>query len=529
MSLGSRTNQHSFAVVPAPTVPRSSFDRSFAIKDTMEFDYANPIFVDEVLPGDTVTCNLNTFVRLATQKVPILDNLYIDYYFFFCPSRLLWTNWKKFMGEQDSPGDSISYTVPQMTIPAGGPEVGSLADKLGLPTDIAAGYSVNTLPFRMYNKVYNDWFKSQDLQNAAVVDTDDGPDALTDYVLLKACKKHDYFTSALPAPQKGSAVSLPLGTTAPILADTSYSNYQYVRRSTDGVVMTNTNPLHGMITTGYLGESTNTTDYYLDLNGTHYTDLTNATAATINEFRQAIMVQSMLELMARSGSRYVEIILAHFGVVSPDFRLSRSELLGMGTAKINSHPVAQTAITSGSNALGQLGAFGTSSTQGSYIGFSKSFTEHGYVMALCSARADVTMQQGLNRMWSRSTRNDFYWPKFQQLGEQTILKKEIYLQGTSDDTTVFGYQERHAEYRFRPSEIHGKFRSQYATPIDQWHMAEEFGSLPSLNSTFIVRNTPIDRAIAVSGEPALLFDGWVHYIHARPMMTYAIPASLGRF
>lgn len=528
MGLGSRNNQHSFAAVPAPSVPRSSFDRSFTVKDTMDFDYLNPIFVEEVLPGDTINLSLNTFVRLATQKVPILDNLWVDYYFFFVPNRIIWTNWKKFMGEQLNPGDSISYTVPQMTIPAGGPEVGSLSDKFGLPTDIAAGYTVNTLPYRAYNLIWNSWFKSQDLDNDVVVDYDDGPDTLSDYVLLKARKKHDYFTSALPSPQKGTAVSLPLGTTAPVTGIGLNSASSFTNSS---LTVWETGSASAQ-TFAWRNAGAAPSEIFIE--GTDadsaaiYADLTNATAATINELRLAMLTQSFLELMARGGSRYVEIILAHFGVQSPDFRLQRPEMLSAGTSRINIHPVAQTAITSGSNALGQLAAFGTGSTGGN-IGFAKSFTEHGIILGLCSARADVTYQQGLNKLWSRSTRLDYYWPKLQQLGEQTILKKELYLQGTADDTTVFGYQERHAEYRFRPSEIHGKFRSQYATPIDQWHMAEEFGSLPSLNSTFLARNTPIDRAIAVTGEPHLLFDAYVKMIHVRPMMTYAIPATLGRF
>ena len=235
----------------------------------------------------------------------------------------------------------------------------------------------------------------------------------------------------------------------------------------------------------------------------------------------------MLELDARGGTRYVEILQAHFNVTSPDFRLQRPEYLGGGSSRITSHPVAQTAPTSGSNPQAQLAAFGTS--QGSNIGFSKSFVEHGYVIGMACARADLTYQQGLNKLWTRQTRYDFFWPKLQEIGEQAILNKEIYAQGTSDDELVFGYQERYAEYRFKPSEIRGEFRSTYATSLDFWHMAEEFGSLPALNAAFIEQATPIDRAIAVSGAPHLLFDAWFKYTHARPMLTYSVPSTLGRF
>lgn len=259
-------------------------------------------------------------------------------------------------------------------------------------------------------------------------------------------------------------------------------------------------------------------------------DLTNATAATINALRQAFQVQGLLELDARGGTRYVEILQAHFNVISPDFRLQRPEYLGGGQTKIVSHPVAQTAPTSGSNYQGQLAAFATSSTLGSQVGFTKSFVEHGYVIGLASARADLTYQQGLNRMWSRQTRYDFYWPKLAELGEQTVLNQEIYTAGSGgSDTSVFGYQERYAEYRFKPSEIHGQFRSTYSAPLDQWHMAEKFASLPSLNSTFIQNNTPITRALANSSAPQILFDAFFNYKHARPMPVYSVPVTLGRF
>lgn len=539
--LGNRFSQHSFAQIPDVQMARSQFDRSFTLKDTFNFDYLVPIMVDEILPGDTCNVTLNTFARLATQIVPIMDNLYIDYFFFFVPNRLLWSNWEKFCGSQDNPGDSISFVIPTLdAFPAGGPEVDTIYDKMGLPTDVTGIWTLgNTLPLRAYNLIWNQWFRDENLQNSVVVNTDNGPDQIADYALLKRGKRHDYFTSCLPSPQKGStAVSLPLGTTAPVRGigvPDGNANAAFAGNYRDSA--TGTLVPAGTRGWGTAGNSLAVYDVLQsagNASATHYpnvyADLTNATAATINSLRQAIQVQGLLELDARGGTRYVEILQAHFNVTSPDFRLQRPEYLGGGQTRINSHPVAQMSPTSGANYFAQLGAFATSSSQGKNIGFTKSFVEHGYVIGLACARADITYQQGLEKMWSRSTRYDFFWPKLQELGEQAVLNQEIYLAGAGGtDTSVFGYQERYAEYRYKPSQIHGQFRSTYATGIDQWHMAEEFGSVPALNSTFIVQNTPITRALANTTAPQILLDAFFQYKHARPMVTYSVPVTLGRF
>lgn len=534
MNLGSRYNQHSFAQTPAVYTSRSSFDRSFAAKDTMNFDYLYPFFVEEILPGDDINLNVQHFMRLATQTVPLMDNLYVDFFFFFVPNRLVWNNWEKLCGAQEDPGDSISYITPIITVNTGsGFVVDTIYDKFGIPTGVD-DISINALPLRGYNLIWNEWFRDQNLQNSVTVNKGDGPDALGDVVLLKRANKHDYFMSMLPSPQRGStSVPLPIGTSAPVLGigkgNTAFGGSQNVYES--GSTTIQNFPFSRKL------DNASGVNYEFWIEGTAatgypniYADLSAATAATINQFRQAIMVQSLLELDARGGTRYVEIIRAHFNVVSPDFRLQRPEFLGGGSSRINQHPVAQTS-ESGTTPQGNLAAFSTASSGGSNIGFTKSFDEHGFVIGLVQARADVTYQQGLARMWSRSTRYDYFWPKFQELGEQAVYLQELYItNNAATNITVLGYQERYADYRYRPSEIRGQFRSTFAQSLDVWHMGIEYGSQPALNSTLIQSNTPIDRVLDVAvGYPALLCDYWFNMKHARCMTVQGVPASLGRF
>lgn len=525
MSSVNRSTQHLFSQIPSTQIPRSVFDRSHGYKTTFNSGYLVPFYVDEVLPGDSFKLTATLFARLATPIVPFMDNLYLETFFFFVPNRLVWDNWQKFNGEKKNPSDSTDFLIP--TVSGTNVQNQTLWDYFGLPTNVNEVLKVNALPFRAYNLIFNEWFRDENLQESLKVPTDDGPDNLSDYSLVRRGKRHDYFTSCLPWPQKGPGVEISIGGQAAVSikstgAPTFSSNS--APASLNNLILTSGNDVHIAQTNSQLDVS-----YLSWLNpGLSATaDLSTATPISINDLRQAFQIQKLYERDARGGTRYTEILRSHFGVISPDARLQRPEYLGGSSARISINPVQQTSATNDTTPQGNLAAFGVVSD--SFHGFSKSFVEHGYVFGFVNVRADLTYQQGLNRMWSRRGRFDFYWPVLAHLGEQAVLNKEIYAQGTADDDKVFGYQERYAEYRYYPGQITGKFRSTDPQPLDSWHLAQKFSSLPTLSAQFIQDNPPVERVIAVQNEPQFLFDSYIRLKCARPMPVYSVPGLVDHF
>lgn len=515
-----------FSQIPRADIPRSSFNRSHGYKTTFDAGQLVPVFVDEVLPGDTFNLRMNVFARLATPLTPFMDNLFLDSHFFFVPYRLLWTNWEKFNGEQVNPGDSTDFLIPQVAMPVGGYPENTLMDYFGVPVNVS-GFNVSALPSRAYGLIWNEWFRDENLQNSLTVSLADGPDTTTNQAIQRRGKRHDYFTSCLPWPQKGPSSLVPTASTSSTLTvnrTTNAAGWIGYNAGTNTLAAASGISINGGL--GQVRNDANTIQYSFDPSAGLNVVVPSTIMGTINQLRQAVQVQRLYERDARGGTRYTEILRAHFGVVSPDARLQRPEYLGGGTSPVNLHPVAQTS-EEGTTPQANLAAFGTVSASGH--GFTKAFTEHGVVIGLVSVRADLNYQQGLERFWSRRSRWDFYWPALSHLGEQAVLNKEIYTQGTADDDLVFGYQERYAEYRYKPSTITGLFRSQATGSLDFWHLAQDFTALPVLNSTFIQENPPIDRVIAVPAEPHFLFDSFFNFKCARPMPAFSVPGMMDHF
>lgn len=560
-------NSH-FAINPTDLdMSRSKFSRHQEIKTTFNTGDLVPFFIDEVLPGDTFQIDTSKVVRLQTLLTPVMDNLFLDTYYFFCPQRLVWEHNNQFFGENTTSAwiPEVEYEIPQITSPEGGWNIGTIADYMGIPTGVS-NLSVSALPFRAYARICDEWFRDQNLTDPlniyygdAVSTGSNGTDYITDVSLggapFKAAKYHDYFTSALPAPQKGPSVSINIGE----LSGNVFGNGKALGLTNGntkyGLILDSDNELHygtngfdknvGTSVSGFGGGNNLQvggvfTKDYLDENNIDYsatglmTDVTGGTLVSINELRQAFQIQKFYEKLARGGSRYIEILKSMFGVTSPDYRLQRSEYLGGNRVPIAVNQVVQTSSTT-DTPQGNIAAY--SQTIDNHSDFTKSFTEHGFIIGIMVVRYNHSYQQGLEKMWSRKSRFDYYWPLFANLGEQAILNKEIYAQGNTVtdptlgvlDDAVFGYQEYAAEYRYKPSRISGEMRSQYEQSLDMWHLADDYSELPALSDEWIREDSSnVDRVIAVSERLAhqFLADIYVTNYTTRCMPLYSIPGLI---
>ena len=530
---------------------RSTFDRSASVKTSFNAGDIVPFFCEEVLPGDTFNVRSSKVVRMQTLLTPLMDNVYLDTYYFFVPNRLVWQHWKEFNGENTESAwiPQTEYSIPQITAPAGGWDVGTLADYFGLPVKVA-GISVSALPFRAYALVMNEWFRDQNLQDPLVVPVDDATvqgvnsgTFVTDVAKggkpYIAAKYHDYFTSCLPAPQKGPDVTLSVAAQGdlPVQTKTQTHPYgdDYLRMSSYYQGSNNVMFVGGSgDLAGAVYPSTSSVSPSLGATPSGFTNLWainpgNAIVATINQLRMAFQIQKLYERDARGGTRYIEIMKSHFGVTSPDARLQRPEYLGGNRVPINVNQVIQQSGTGAASDTPQGTVVGMSQTTDTNHDFIKSFTEHGYILGVMVARYDHTYQQGIERHWSRKTRFDYYWPVFANIGEQAVLNKEIYAQGNDKDNEVFGYQEAWSDYRYKPSRVTGQMRSVYDQSLDVWHLADDYKSLPSLSDGWIREDKKnIDRVLAATSLIANQFfaDIYVQNRATRPMPMYSIPGLI---
>lgn len=535
-----------FSMVPRADVPRSAFDVMHTHKTTFQARYLIPVYVDEVLPGDSHRLRMTALARLATPLAPIMDNIVLESHFFFVPCRLVWEHWERFMGERDSPSDTTVFLIPQLPLVTADLVPGTVADYFGITVNGIADrtINVNALPFRCYQLIYDDWFRDTDIQGKQDPPVDDGPDSpATMNVLLGRNKQRDYFTSARPFPQgtlnieDSGVANGPLQPGGRMLL--GLSAYGAGAPVTGLGVATNATTSPGPTSTKNTGGrtvdyaplySSNLFPFHMEA---HDTDGFPDVRVLVNDMRMATMVQAFLEKLSRGGSRYAEMVEAIYGVRSPDARLQRPEYLGGGRSFVNISPIAQ---TSASGATGTTTVLGEQAATGHAVlanhGFSQSFTEHGYIIGLVSVRPDITYQNGTHRMWWRRTQFDFYSPPFAHLGEQAVMQGEIFSAGVAaDKSTVFGYQERWSEYKYAPSRTSGYMRSVVSTPLDFWHVAENFSAAPTLNSNFIlVDQGGINRALQTETleDQQFIMDALFEVRKVRAMPMFSIPGVSAR-